>query len=84
MSTVLTSSKAKQGDSLKLQNFARSGRPRPIRHNSIMTRGLIITIPHAMAQNTLTKHLTALHSAAMQMARESIQAVGGNAMEDAH
>lgn len=33
-------------------------------------------MPHAMAQNTLTKHLTALHSAAMQMARESIQAVG--------
>ena len=31
-------------------------------------------MPHPMARNTFSKHLAALHSAAMRMAKESIRA----------
>ena len=36
----------------------------------------IINMPHPMARNTFSKHSAALHSAAVQMAQESIRAAG--------
>ena len=75
MSTFLTSS--------KVGRFFEINR-RVVTGLHLIGRGLsdleklcgIINMPHPMARNTFSKHSTALHSAAMQMAQESIRATG--------